>query len=58
MNEPIAYIEFTDGACRPVYEDQDGHQFIVDRKGRQRFGVWFIPREECDEPVIVDDREF
>jgi len=56
--EPVAFIEFTDGVMRPVYEDDDGKQFVVDGRGKQVFGVWYIPREDVDRPVIVDDREF
>jgi hypothetical protein len=58
MPEPVAYIEFTDGLRRPVFEEPDGRQYVLDDDGEPVYGVWFIPREECDLPVIVrpDDR--
>jgi hypothetical protein len=31
-----------------------GRQFVLDDNGNAIFGVWFIPREECDSPIIVD----
>jgi hypothetical protein len=47
----IAWVEFNDGPMRPVYEDVDGRQFVIDDDGQWVYGVWFIP-PECDEPVI------
>jgi hypothetical protein len=37
--EPIAFTEFTDGATRPVFEE-DGLQFVIDDGGEQVCGVW------------------
>jgi hypothetical protein len=55
----FCFIEFTDGQTRPVYEDQDGRQFVIDGRGRHVFGVWYVqPNENADRPVIVGDREF
>ena len=52
--EPIAYTEFAGGAMRPVYEDDFG-QFVFDDDGNRVDGVWLIPREECDTPMVVGD---
>lgn len=51
--EPIAYIDFTDGTRRPVYQDNRG-QYVVDADGTRVRGVWFIPRDEdCAVPAVV-----
>jgi hypothetical protein len=56
--EPIAFIEFAGGAMRPVFEDGD-RQYVIDDDGDRVYGVWFIPRDPTDEPIIVgpDDNE-
>ena len=38
---------------RPVFEDERD-QYIVDEDGNHIRGVWFIPRDECDVPAVVD----
>lgn len=53
MTEPICFTEFTDGLMRPVFEDGRG-QHVIDDDGEQVYGVWFIPREEADLPLIVE----
>jgi hypothetical protein len=53
MLEPIAYTFTVDGLRLPVYEDSRG-QFIIDENGEEIRGLWYIPREECDRPVIVE----
>jgi len=59
MLDPIvAYVEFVGGAMRPVYEEPGGRQYVIDNDGEPVYGVWIIPREECDRPIIVDDRPF
>jgi hypothetical protein len=54
---PIAEVIFTDGRERPVYEGADGRQYVLD-DGEPVYGVWFIPRDEADTPVVVDDAPF
>jgi hypothetical protein len=49
----VAEIQFTDGTARSVFEDTRG-QYVLDDDGEPVYGVWFIPREECDVPVIVN----
>ncbi len=43
---------FTDGTRRPVYDD-GRQQWVIDDDGNWAHGVWYIPREECDAPLIV-----
>jgi hypothetical protein len=54
LPEPIAYIEFLGGALRPVFEEPSGRQYAPDDEGEPVYGVWVIPREDCDVPVIVE----
>jgi hypothetical protein len=49
---PIAEIRFTDGSMRPVFEDAHG-QYVLD-DGEPVYGVWVIPQEQYDAPVIVE----
>ena len=49
---PIAYTLFADGVMRAVYEDACG-QYVIDSDGCRVRGVWFIPRDECDSPIVV-----
>jgi hypothetical protein len=34
-------------------ERPDGRQYVLDDAGEPVYGVWFIPREEADWPVVV-----
>jgi hypothetical protein len=54
--EPIAYVEFADGVRRPVFDDGK-RQYVLDDDGEPTYGVWFIPRDECDLPIIVDPHQ-
>ena len=56
-SEPIATIKFADGIERPVYDDGEGSQYILDGNGKPVYGVWFIPRDEPDVPIVVGDAE-
>jgi hypothetical protein len=52
MNQPapdriIGRRLFTDGAERPVYEDGDGRQYVVDDDGRRVEGVCVLPADEA-----------
>jgi hypothetical protein len=51
--QPIAYRDFVDGACRPIYEDERG-QYVLDDEGERVYGVYFIPDDAPDLPIIVD----
>jgi hypothetical protein len=53
-DEVVAYVEFADGQRRPVYQDATGRQYVVDDDGEPIRGVWYIPRDECDVPIVVD----
>jgi hypothetical protein len=36
---------FTDGTTRPVFEDRDGRQYVVD-DGERIYGMWILPADE------------
>jgi len=42
-----------DGVERPVYEDSDRRQHVLDDDGIPVHGVWLIPEDEPDLPLIV-----
>ncbi len=42
MTDPIvAYILFTDGAKRPVYQEPSGKQYVIDDEGEKVYGLDF-----------------
>ena len=41
---------FTGGATRPVFEDADGRQYVLDGDGEAVYGIW-LP--SADEPLEV-----
>lgn len=51
--EPVARVEFLGGIMRPVFEDMDGRQWVTDDDGERVYGVWFIPRDDTDTPLVV-----
>jgi hypothetical protein len=54
MNDPIiAHIDLVDGTRRPVFEQLDGRQYVLD-EGERVFGVSLIPKGAIDLPLIVD----
>jgi hypothetical protein len=53
-DEPIAYVDFADGVSRPVFEQVNGRQYVLDDEGERAYGVWLIPAEEADTPLIVN----
>ena len=54
-NDPvIAFTEVCDGPMRPVYQDSDGGQYIHDNDGEIVRGVWWVPHDLPDEPLMVD----
>jgi hypothetical protein len=55
MPEPVAFTFTVDGLRLPVFEDARG-QYIIDDQGEEIRGVWFIAREECDLPIVVDQQ--
>ena len=50
--EPVARVAFADGTVRPVFEE-DGRQYVTD-DGNRVYGVWSIPRDEADAPLVID----
>jgi hypothetical protein len=53
-DEVVAYVDWTDGQRRPVYQDARGRQYVAGDDGEPVHGVWYIPRDECDTPIVVD----
>ncbi|HJZ55787.1 MAG TPA: hypothetical protein VKE74_12540 [Gemmataceae bacterium] len=39
---------------RPVFEDDDGRQYVVADDGVRVFGLWYIPRDEGVSPIVVE----
>jgi hypothetical protein len=52
MDPIIAYREFTDGSMRPIYED-GRRQYVIDDEGLRVYGVWMIPQDEANLPLII-----
>jgi hypothetical protein len=53
LDPVIAYVDLVDGTRRPVFEQLDGRQYVLDEDERV-FGVWHIPPDGgVDLPVIV-----
>lgn len=50
--EPVAYVIVTDGSRRPVFDDGQ-QQWIEGENGEREYGVWYVPREECDTPIVI-----
>lgn len=48
----VGYREFTDGPRRPIWEDEQG-QYVEDEDGCKIRGVYFIPPDEADVPLVV-----
>jgi hypothetical protein len=53
--EPVAYVEFIAGVRLPVFDDGK-RQYVLDDDGEPIYGVWYIPRDECDVPIIVEEK--
>jgi len=51
--EPVARVAFTDGILRPVFED-DGRQYVTDGEGNRVYGVWPVPRDDVNAPIVID----
>jgi hypothetical protein len=45
MGEPLAWVEFTDGQIRSVWE-LGSRQYVLDDDGLPVFGTWLTPRED------------
>jgi hypothetical protein len=46
----IGYRLFTNRARRPVFQQDDGWQYVIDDDGNKEYGLWLIPE---DEPSII-----
>jgi hypothetical protein len=56
MLKPVAFIDVPDGLSRPVYEEPNGRQYVIGDEGEALYGVWYIPQDDSDLPVIVEMR--
>jgi hypothetical protein len=53
MDQFIGHVLLVDGATRPIYQQPDGRQYILNEEGERVHGVWMIPEEESFLPTIV-----
>ena len=53
----IGRVLFTDGIVRPVFLDNGGNQYAIDRDGHTRcYGAWLRPEDaEADAPLAVGE---
>jgi hypothetical protein len=51
----IGRVLRTDGIVRPVFRDDAGHQYVIDRAGHTRcYGAWLRPEDaDADAPLAV-----
>jgi len=55
MPDPIiGHSQFTDDGWRPMFEQHDGPQYVLDDDAERLYGIWLIPKDEADQPLIVD----
>jgi hypothetical protein len=53
----IGRVLFTDGIVRPVFSDDAGHEYVIDRDGHMRwYGAWLAGCEGADAPLVVPAR--
>jgi hypothetical protein len=48
----IGQCQFADSAMRPIHDD-GRRQYVIDDDGYPVYGVWLIPEDEPDLPLIV-----
>ena len=53
----IGYRVFTDKANRPIFQEESGRQYVMDDDGNRVYGVWLMPEDEPDLPIIVPAKE-
>jgi hypothetical protein len=51
-NQVIDHRLFVDGTRKPLLEDARG-QYVLHDDGERFYGVWLIPEDACDLPLIV-----
>ena len=52
LDSIISHCRFADGVMRPIYDDARRH-FVHDGNGYRVYGVWLIPVEEPDLPLVA-----
>ena len=53
----VAFTEFDYGPLRPVHERPGGRQYVIDNDGFPVYGVWLIPEDAPNLPLIVPTDE-
>jgi hypothetical protein len=48
----IGHCHIADGNMRPVYDDGK-RQYVIDDDGYRVYGVWLIPKDDPELPLIV-----
>jgi hypothetical protein len=52
MKLVFAFLQSPDGSMKAIYDD--GHRlYIIDDERERMYGMWTIPRDAADLPVIV-----
>jgi len=46
----VGYRPFPNGAKRPIFQQPDGRQYVLDDGSSKEYGVWLIPE---DQPSII-----
>jgi hypothetical protein len=57
LDPVIGYRQFVDDSKRPIFEQVNGRQYVLDDDNDRAYGVWIIPDDDIDLPLIVQ-REF
>ena len=52
MKFVFAYLQSPDGSMKAIYDD-GSRLYIIDDERERKYGMWTIPRDEADLPVIV-----
>lgn len=52
-NPIVPHVDFVDGIRRTIFEGKSSRQYVFDNDGERVYGVWFIPREDCDRPIMA-----
>ena len=52
----VGHCAFAHGAMRPIYDD-GRWQYVYDNDGNRVYGIWLIPEDEPDLPVVVKAKE-
>jgi hypothetical protein len=51
----VGYRPFPNRAKRPIFQQADGRQYVLDDDGNKEYGVWQIPEDRP--PVLVQGQD-